>query len=272
MTPVLPQAMKARIGDIEIAYETSGHGPPLVAIMGLSGTRGHWRGFPERFADRHRIVTFENRGAGDTSAPMGPYSTAQMARDTLGLMDHLAIDAAVIFGVSMGGMIAQELALVAPERVTKLVLGCTSMGGPSSLTADAEVLAEFSSLGRGGAEASLRRLVALNFSQRFLAERPDVIDELVAYGLTHRLSGAAFKGQIAAVATHDTASRVNAIHAKTLLLSGEVDRLIPSDNSALLAARIDGSRRVELAGVGHMFWIEAADAAEQAMQGFLNEA
>jgi 3-oxoadipate enol-lactonase len=259
----------ARIGDIDIAYETFGDGPPLVVIMGLSGSRGHWRGFPERFADRHRVVTFDNRGAGETSAPPGPYTTAQMANDTLGVLDHLAIDAAAVFGVSMGGMIAQELALRAPERVTKLILACTGVGGTGMVPPDPAVVAAFASIGQGGAEASIRRMLVTNFSDRFLAERPDVIEELVTYGLTHRLSPAGFQGQLAAVATHDTASRAHGIRIPTLLLTGGVDRLIPSGNSEVLGARIESSRIVTLDGAGHMIWIEAADAVEQAMRDFL---
>jgi pimeloyl-ACP methyl ester carboxylesterase len=259
----------ARVGDIDVAYETFGEGPPLVMIMGLTGSRGHWRGFPERFADRHRVVTFDNRGAGESSAPNGPYSTAQMAMDTLGLLDHLEVESAAIFGVSMGGMIAQELALRAPKRVAKLVLGCTSYGGRTALPPDPEVVGAFSNIGRGGAEASIRRLISPNFSGRFLAERPDVIDELVAYGLAHRMSPAGFEGQLAAVATHDVALRASAIRNRTLLLTGDVDRLIPGRNSELLAAEIRGSRVVTLEGVGHMFWIEAPDAAERAMREFL---
>jgi pimeloyl-ACP methyl ester carboxylesterase len=261
---------KARIGDIDIAYETFGEGAPLVAIQGLSGSRGHWRGFPERFADRHRIVTFDNRGAGETSAPLGPYSAAQMAADTLGLLDHLAVDAAAIFGVSMGGMIAQELALMAPKRITSLILGCTSPGGPEALPPDPEVIAAFSKIGQGGPEATIRRLILPNFSAKFATEQADVIEELVQYGLTHRLLPAGFHGQLAAVAAHELGSRASGIRARTLLLTGDVDLLIPGGNSELLAARIEGSRVVKLEGAGHMFWIEAADAAERTMREFLS--
>ena len=101
--------------------------------MGLSGTRYHWRGFPERFARIRRVITFDNRGAGETSAPRGGYTTRQMAEDALGLLDQLGVDKAEVLGVSMGGMIAQELALLAPGRIEKLVLGCTTCGGPTTI-------------------------------------------------------------------------------------------------------------------------------------------
>jgi 3-oxoadipate enol-lactonase len=258
----------AKIGDIDIAYETHGEGPPLIAIMGLTGSRGHWRGFAERFADRHRVITFDNRGVGETSVPQGPYSTAQMADDALGLLDHLGIGTAIVFGVSMGGMIAQELALRAPDRVTKLILGCTSAGG-STLTLEPDTLAAFGSIGQDGAEATIRRLLSINFSPKFLSERADVFEELVQYGLAHRMKSTGFFGQMLAVTSHDASARVSELRMPTLLVTGNVDRLIPSENTRTLATAIPHARVVMLDGVGHMFWVEAPEATESAMRAFL---
>jgi pimeloyl-ACP methyl ester carboxylesterase len=259
----------ARIGDIDIAYESQGEGPALLTIMGLTGSSGHWRDLPAHLADRFRVVTFDNRGAGKTSVPPGPYSTRQLAGDALGLLDHLGIEKTAVFGVSMGGMIAQELALRAPERVTKLVLGCTSPGGPAALPPEPDVVAGFGSIGQGGAEATVRRLLALNFSARFLEEQPDVFEELVQYGLTARMKPAGFQGQAAAVVGHDAASRLGALAVPTLILTGDLDRLIPAGNAKLLSAAIPGSHVVTFAGVGHMFWVEAAAQTEAAIRGFL---
>jgi len=259
----------ARIGDLDMAYEVEGEGPPLLAIMGLTGSMGHWRGFPGRFADEHRVITFDNRGVGGTSVPPGPYSAAQMANDALGLLDHLGIPKATVFGISMGGMIAQHLALLAPERVEKLVLGCTTHGGPKGILPDAEVLAAFQNVGRGSAEATVRTLLALNFSAGFTTKHADVFESLVRYGLANRMSAVGFQGQFMAVATHDVAERVKEIAIPTLLITGDVDRLIPAGNAKLLHAAIPDSRIVTLEGVGHMFWIEGADAAEKAIRDFL---
>jgi 3-oxoadipate enol-lactonase len=260
---------KANIGNIDVAYESRGEGPALLFIMGLTGSSGHWRDLPARLADRYRVVTFDNRGAGGTSVPPGPYSTKQLAGDALGLLDHLGIDRAAVFGVSMGGMIAQELALRAPERLTKLVLGCTSPGGPRAFPPEPEVVAAFASVGQGGAEATVRRLLALNFSERFLKERADVFEELVQYGLTARMKTTGFQGQVAAVVGHDASSRLGGLRAPTLILAGDNDRLIPAGNAELLAAAIPGARRETFPGVGHMFWIEAASETEAAIRAFL---
>jgi len=259
----------AKIGDLEIAFDVKGEGPPLLCIMGLTGSQGHWWKFTDRFADAHRVITFDNRGVG-RPAPAGPYSIPQMADDALGLLDHLGVASAAIFGVSMGGMIAQEIALRAPDRVTKLILGCTSAGGTLAVPPADDVTAAFTTIGKDGPEASIRRLLAINFSDRFSRERMDVFEDLVKYGLANRMSATGFMGQWSAVAMHDTASRVKDIKPPTLLITGEVDRLIPAGNTSAIAAKIPQARVVTLSGAGHMFWIEAADEAEAAMRAFLD--
>lgn len=258
-----------RIGDIDLAYETHGEGPPLLAIMGLTGTRRHWRGFAERFADRHRVIMFDNRGVGETTAPRGAYTAAQMADDALGLLDHLGIDRAAVLGVSMGGMISQELALRAPKRVGKLILGCTHFGGSRALPSAPAAAEAFASLGKDGPEASIRRLLAVNFSKAFFDSRPELIEELVQHGIANRMSPMGFQGQLMAVGMHDTAARVGTIEADTLVITGDDDLLIPVENAKLLASAIPNARLVVLPGVGHMFWIEAADAAEAAIREHL---
>jgi pimeloyl-ACP methyl ester carboxylesterase len=261
----------ARIGDIDVAYETFGsdQNPPLLAIMGLTGSRWHWRRFPERFADAYRVITFDNRGVGESSVPRPPYTAAQMANDALGLMDHLGIEKAVILGVSMGGMIAQELALKAPERVTKLVLGCTSFGGAKAIPPPQETTDAFASVGKGGGEAGLRRLVELNWSKAAATTRSAEITELVQYGLSNRMTPPGFHGQMMAVVTHDTQSRLSALKPPTLLVTGDEDLLIPPTNSNLLANQIPGAQVVVLEKTGHMFWIESAAEAETAIRQFL---
>lgn len=259
----------ARLGDIDVAYDTFGSGPPLVAIMGLTGARWHWRGFPERFADSFRVITFDNRGVGATTAPKGPYTAAQMAEDTLALMDHLAIEQAAILGVSMGGMIAQELAIAAPARVTKLVLGCTSFGGRTAIPVPGPTSAAFAQVGRG--PDALRRVIELNFSAKYAGEEKATIDALLEYGLANRMTPNGFQGQLMAVATHDTAERVRTISAETLIITGDEDHLIPAANAKLIHELIPRARTVILPGVGHMFWIEDAEKAASEIRRFLQQ-
>jgi pimeloyl-ACP methyl ester carboxylesterase len=254
------------IGDVEIAYETYGEGPPLLMIMGFTGSRHHWLGFERRFADRFRVIAFDNRGVGESGVTRGPYSTAQMAGDALGLLDALDVPRAHVMGVSMGGMIAEELALAAPQRVDRLVLGCTHFGGPNQILPAPGVLETFTRAGKQAAEKTIRDLLELNFTMRFMNEHPEVVDDLVRHGLSARMSPFGFWGQSAAIAGHDVEARLGAITAPTLVIAGDEDRLIPVENSRVLASLLPSASLVELPGIAHMFWVEAPDAAEAAVR------
>lgn len=254
---------------MRLAYEVSGEGPALVAVMGFTAGRFQWMGFPERLAAGRRLLLLDNRGVGASDAPPGPYSVAQMADDTVAVMDAAGIERATVLGVSMGGMIAQELALRAPGRVERLVLGCTHHGGPRHVPPSDTALSTLAPRpGRSGID-TLRALLELNFSEAFLARRPEVLDELIDYGMRHKMVQAGFLGQLAALGTHDTEARLGRIACPTLVLTGDADRLVAPGNSALLAAKIPGAVAHVLPGVGHMFWVEAASEAAAIVQAFL---
>src|SRR5258708_33560229 len=122
-----------RAGEIELDYERSGTGPPLLAIMGMSGTALHWgEPFLGPLREDFEVIVYDHRGVGASSPLRGATSIVEMAQDAAALLDALAIDSAHVLGISMGGMIAQELALAHPERVRTLTLGCTYCGGPGS--------------------------------------------------------------------------------------------------------------------------------------------
>src|SRR5712692_6269635 len=121
--------MTAQLADVRIAYDVRGDGPPVLFVQGLGYGRGGWGPSPERLADAFTVVTFDNRGFGDSDKPPGPYTTAQLAADALGVLDAAGLERAHVVGASLGRMIAQELVLAAPERVERLVLCCTTPGG-----------------------------------------------------------------------------------------------------------------------------------------------
>ncbi len=130
-----------RAGEVELDYERSGSGPPLLLIMGMSGTALHWG---EPFLDALRrdfeLITYDHRGVGASSRLEGAITIGEMAEDALGLLDALELDSAHVLGISMGGMVAQELALAHPERVRTLALGCTYCGGEGGIATPPEVL------------------------------------------------------------------------------------------------------------------------------------
>ena len=128
----------AKAGDINLYYEVHGEGQPLLLIMGYGSNSGHWFVILPHLVSRFKVIIFDNRGTGRSDKPDIPYTAEMMTGDIIGLLDAIGIGAAHVFGVSMGGMIAQELALRHPGRVKKLILGCTSCGGPHSVRSSPE--------------------------------------------------------------------------------------------------------------------------------------
>jgi 3-oxoadipate enol-lactonase len=259
----------ARVNDIDIAYDVDGMGEPLLMIMGFTGSRYHWVGFDKRMKLDFLTVTFDNRGVGQTTAPPGPYSARQMAADAIGLLDTIGIDRAHVFGVSMGGMIAQEIALGYPERVRTLVLGCTHFGGSEQVLPRPHVFQKIAVLEGKSTEQAVRDILSVNFTPEFMKKRPEVVEDLVRYGLENRMKRHAFAAQVAVVSTYDTASRLGAIRAPTLLVAGDADELIPSQNSVEMAGRIPQAKIILLPGIAHMFWVEAPEEAESQIKRFI---
>jgi 3-oxoadipate enol-lactonase len=259
-----------RANDIDLAYEEAGSGPVLLFIMGLTGTRHHWLDFHRRFADKHRVIAFDNRGSGGSGATEPPYTIAQMASDARALLDALGVESASVFGVSMGGMIAEELAILDPARIDRLILGCTHFGGARIAPPHETVIDAFARIGTRKASESVRALLEANFSQDFLDREAALVTGLVEHGLANKMPPAGFRGQFAAVATHDAESRLRAVRTPTLILHGDADRLIPVSNAKLLAEALPHAETRIFAGVGHMFWIEAPSETEAAIRAFLS--
>ena len=124
----------------KIYWDEQGQGARVLLIMGLGYTSVMWHRIRSALAQRYRTVAFDNRGVGLSDVPPGPYSIATMASDAAAVLDAAGVSSAHIFGVSMGGMIAQEFALQYPKRTRSLILGCTSPGGPSAVRAKSKVI------------------------------------------------------------------------------------------------------------------------------------
>ena len=144
---------------MNIAWESTGEGPPLLLIQGLGYGRWGWDPIVPGLAARHRVVSFDNRGIGESDKPEGPYTAAQMAGDALQVLDEAGIERAHVLGASLGGMIAQELAVAAPERVDRLVLCCTTPGGPNAVPMPEVTLRLFAEAPSLAPEVALRRFV-----------------------------------------------------------------------------------------------------------------
>jgi pimeloyl-ACP methyl ester carboxylesterase len=260
---------KVRVNGIEMNYELHGEGKPLVLIMGLTGSLEGWRPLLPAFAQEYRVMIFDNRGAGLTDKPAGPYSMPMMADDTAGLMDALGIESADVYGISMGGMIAQELALRHPQKVKALVLGCTTPGGPNSRVPSQKTVAALTSIGSVSMEEGLAIVLRWLFTEEFVAAHRQQLRETTLNAFDLRTPRHAVLGQLAAIAAHDTYDRLPQIGAPTLVIAGGDDEFVPSANSPILAERIPGAELVMYPKARHGYLYEVAAEAMAAVLDFL---
>jgi pimeloyl-ACP methyl ester carboxylesterase len=256
-----------QVGEIELDYERSGAGPPLLLIMGLSGTALSWgEPFLEQLRQDFDVIAYDHRGIGASSHLDGPITIRELADDTAGLLEALALDSAHVLGISMGGMIAQELALAHPERVRTLTLGCTYCGGPGSVRASEEVWARVIGAGRSGdRELVLRTMWEINVSAAFAAEEAER-QRFVERALRRRVAVEVIEQQARAASAHDTSSRLGEIELPTLVIHGTEDQMIPVSNGHMIAQLIPGSGLEILDGVGHMFFLERPERSAELLR------
>jgi len=262
----------AKVGDINIYYETHGKGEPLVLIYGYAGHSGLWFRQISALSKKYQVIAFDNRGVGRSEKPDAPYTMAMMAGDVAGLLDVIGVDTAHIFGISMGGMIAQHFALSHPQRVISLILGCTTCGGVHSILAKPEALAaffDFERMKKMTLEEVVRQLIPFLFSQEFIEKNPDIVEERVAKSLEYPTPMHGVTRQAGAIMGQNTYELLPEIKLPTLVIAGDNDRLIPVENSRLLASRIPKAELVIIKGAGHEFFIEDAEEANKIVLGFL---
>lgn len=261
---------KIKVGDIDMCYSLMGEGPPLVMIMGLTANMDWWdKEFLRELSESHRLLLLDNRGAGRTQAPPeGDFEIGQFARDTAGLMDAVGFERADVLGVSMGGMIAQELALTYPEKVNRLVLVVTNCGGRESVLASREVLSKL--MDRSGTREELvRRFLGIIFPPGWLVENQVYFDDFMERYLLAPCSDHDTARQFMATVRFSTFDRLPDIKAPTLIVTGSEDLLIPPENSRIIAERIAGSRLVELEGAGHGAINQCREEFLEVLAGFL---
>jgi len=271
----------ATIGSLDLYYEEHGAGEPLLLIMGLAADSTAWMFQIPEFAAKYRTIVFDNRGVGRSSKPAGPYTIHEMADDAAGLLDVLHVPRAHVVGVSMGGMIAQELALRHPERVHGLVLACTY----PEPDADIERNRRFSVQQLGGSITEgggvqidlkainpmdfLQQLLPMVFNQAFIANELPKLLQVFSGALQYGFSMEAILGQVGAVMSHKATDRLGRITAPTLVITGDADRLIPPANSDILAKGIPGAKLVEIPGGSHGFNFETPEVFNRAVLEFL---
>ncbi|TAK57092.1 MAG: alpha/beta fold hydrolase [Dehalococcoidia bacterium] len=266
----------ARINDIDLYYEQHGDpaSEPLLLIMGFMMNAAAWASQVPAFAERYRVVAFDNRGAGRTTQPEAAYSIPQMAGDAAGLLDHLGIASAHVLGASMGGMIAQELAIRHPARVRGLVLACTTPGGPYSagygeLRAGTARANEVDDVATALTPELVGEFLGQLFTPEFLANPGPGFGQMAASFVQYPQTLAGLKGQAVAIAAHDAYDRLGQIAAPTLVIAGDADPLIDPANSRILAERIPGAELRLMPGLRHGFNVERPDEFNAIVLEFL---
>ena len=244
---------KVKVNDINIYYEIHGKGYPLLLIRGLSSDVYRWPpDFIRELSKYFRIILFDNRGAGRTDKPDIEYSIEMMADDTTCLMKVLNIEKAHILGYSMGGMVAQEIALNYPEKAKKIILCSTGCGGPNSIPASEEVRTILKiNRERLSDEELVRNWIIFYFIESFIRNKPDVVDEYIRRSLLAPIPSHSYRRQLNALNNFNSYKRLKNIRAPTLILSGKEDILVPHENSVLLAENIPGAKLALLDNQGH---------------------
>lgn len=260
-----------KVGDINIYYESQGDGEPLLLIMGYGSYSGHWAPLIPSFSQYYRVISFDNRGTGRSDKPNIPYTMSMMAADAKGLLDAIGVDAAHVFGVSMGGMIAQEFALNYPDKLLSLILGCTHCGGTKVILPSQEALAFLFDPARAKlpVQERARQTVPWLWTQEFIDNNPEAVELYVEITSKYPTPIHGFVCQAQAIMSHDTYERLPQIKAPTLVIAGNADRLVPPDNSKILASRIPNAELVILDNAGHAFFGDATTEATRIILDFL---
>ncbi len=272
--------MKIRIGDVDIGYDRAGSGEPVLLVMGLGTTRVGWFNQFAFLSNSYDVTAFDNRGAGETVAT-GSWTMRDMSNDAIAVADAMGYDRFHLLGVSMGGMISQEVALAVPDRIRTLTLISTSPGGPNSVPPSNEYLAAFA---LPDPRDRVARSIELLFGSRYRQENPEIVQAAIALSLGEGGSGgfsmfdgeanqSGFMTQPTAVMSWTmiggTSERLVEIKTPTLVLHGAADLLVPVDNGKLIAAGIPGSRMRIWDDAGHALIQEHADEVNEELAGHL---
>jgi 3-oxoadipate enol-lactonase len=259
----------ARSGNVQLYWESAGSGQPLLLVMGLGmAATGWWRTIPV-LAKELRVISFDNRGVGRSDHPRGSYTIAQMAEDAITVLDSANVAEASVYGISMGGMIAQELALRHPERVRALVLGATTPGGSRHTLPEPEVLDFLRRRPSMPAEEAVWASVPYTYSRATRERHFERIGEDIVQRLLFPPEPDGYRAQAGAARWHDTNGRLASIPAPTLVLHGSEDRIVPLVNGERLAASIPGAAFEVLEDAGHLYPTDVPDAAHTVLRFLL---
>ena len=299
---------KAKVNEINIAYDVDGQGEPLVLLMGLGGTRQSWVFQKRTFSKHFKVITFDSRGIGKSDKPDEPFTIKTMADDTIGLMDRLDIDKAHVLGVSHGGRVAQEVAINYPERVNKLVLASTNTGAEGVDDLPPEMLSAFGRKERASQSdiiyAGMKQCTICQedhqgkelWEHMWAAHRPQMLEwaskgidfpKIISLGFNKRfyrmliLPLALLQLKLGGIKAHirlieatvgnSTLDRLHLIKAPTLVILGTEDKFCPPRSLEAMATKIPNAKLVKIEGGSHNILVEMRSRFNKEVLDFLRE-
>ncbi len=251
---------------VRIYWEETGNGPPLLLIMGLGYAHQMWHRTTPVVAKHFRTILLDNRGVGQSDLPPGPYPIQTMAADAAAVLDAAGVESADVYGVSMGGIIAQEFAIQYPGRVRKLILGCTACGGPKVVRSEPEVTQVLMMRGNMTMDEGIEAAVPYIYDND--TPRARIEEDLVIRRATYP-KAEAYAAQLQGILAWESYSRLGQIKASTLVIHGETDRLVPPGNGKLIAESISGSKLAMIPHASHIYTTDQPEASHQAVMAFL---
>ena len=257
---------------IDIYYEIHSQGKPLVLISGLGYSLWQWHRMVPFLMEHFQVITFDNRGVGQSDKPGGPYTAQMLADDTVGLLDALGIEKAILMGHSMGGFIAQALALDFPQRLDKLILCSTNFGGIHHVPVSPEAMKVLTDVSSDPLTRFKNGLI-VSTAPGWAEKNPETIQEWIEWRVSNPIEPGAYQAQLAiGLALLDNAAAFEArlfqISIPTLILFGAYDKVVPPENASLLAEKIVSSQVVIFPDAGHFFPIEIPEAASETVTNF----
>jgi pimeloyl-ACP methyl ester carboxylesterase len=254
-------------GRTRLYWESAGSGDPVLLIHGLGLSGGAWWRTVDSLAPRMRIITFDHRGIGQSESLSYAYTTEAMADDAVSIIDALALDRVHVYGFSLGGMVAQQLALRHPERVRSIVLGGTHSGGRRATFPEPDVVGFFRRRATMASEVAAWASVPYNYGPRSRSEHVERIAEDIERRLRNPFNERAYRAQLLAASLHNCYGRLDRIQAPTLVVHGAEDRIIPVANAYRSADRVPGAELTILEHAGHLYPTEEP-AVDEAIGAF----
>lgn len=257
------------VNGIEIYYESHGAGEPLLFISGLGGNTCEIAHLAEAYSRHARFISLDNRGCGRSGCPPGEFSIPGFADDAAGFIDALGLESAFVYGSSMGGMIAQEMALRHPERVRGLILGCTTGASARGVHPSPEVVQTMIRNSTLTPEEAMESGWSLGFSREYIEANRVMLTERAQRVSQFRASADSYHRQVVAAAKHDAFDRLHQIACPVMIVHGADDLIVPAGNARLLKQHIPHAELHILEGAGHGYNLEAQEHADALVIDFV---